>query len=513
MTNPSSGVSTITQIGVIGSGVMGQGIAQLVAQSRLKVKLYDSNPLALNKAVEAIHRLWTQLAEKGRISHEQAEESRINLVPISDLTQLAGSHLVVEAIVEDLDIKQDLFSKLEEICGEDVILATNTSSLSVSSVAARCKRPENVVGWHFFNPVPLMKLAEVVSGELTNPTTADVVVRLTEQLGHKPVRTVDSPGFLVNHAGRAFIPEGLRLLSEGIASHEQIDEAIKSIAGFKMGPFELLDLVGLDVGLKVMSSLYHQFLEEPRFRITPLVSRKVAAGLLGRKSGEGFYKYQAAVTSASPDKSKEASIEHADRSCSVWISNVEPDLATRLAEKVRSTATIESGMSPSDQSLILITPVGEDVSTYCSRNGLDARRTVAVNTLFSLERACELMASPALEEPWRNQATKLMQAVGLEPIWLRDSPGFVTQRVVAQIINIGADMAQHRIGKPVDIDHAVMIALGYPKGPFSFARMIGAKRALQISEALYAAYNEDRYRPSVWLKRRAMLNLQADTTD
>lgn len=511
--NPSSASAHgIRCAGVIGTGTMGQGIAQVLAQGGVQVWLHDQAPAAIEHAIQSIGKALAQQVSKGRLTEDARAECLQRLQPATALSALADCDLVVEAIVEDLGVKQALLQKLEMLLRPDAILATNTSSLSVTAVAAGCARPRQVVGWHFFNPVPLMRIAEVVLGERTDPDVAQRVTQLTAALGHRPVQATDMPGFVVNHAGRAFIPEGLRLLSEGIADAADIDRVMRDTAGFRMGPFELLDLVGLDVGQQVMESLYRQYQEEPRFRITPLVARKVAAGQLGRKREEGFYRYVDGKTQLPPESTAPVT---GPLTVPVWLSPQESDLAAHVRRRLLDITSVawESGEHPSAEALILVTPVGEDVATTCVRQKLDPARTVAVDALFSLDRRCALMAAPGLQPSFRDAATALFQASGLAVTWLRDSPGFVAQRVVAQIINIGADMAQHRVATPADIDTAVTLALGYPKGPFGLAEAIGVRRVLQISEALHAAYGDPRYRPSVWLRRRAQLGQPLTTLD
>jgi 3-hydroxybutyryl-CoA dehydrogenase len=505
-------VHGVTRAGVIGVGTMGQGIAQVLAQAGVAVCLYDRDPAAVVRAVEAIGRALAQAVLKGRLSDAEREACLQRLSSAAQLEVLADCDLVVEAIVENLAIKQALFQSLEKLLHADAILATNTSSLSVTAVASACERPERVVGWHFFNPVPLMRIAEVVLGERTAPGVADRLMQLTAAMGHHAVQATDLPGFIVNHAGRAFIPEGLRLLSEGVADAAEIDRVMRDVAGFRMGPLELLDLVGLDVAQQVMESLYHQYYEEPRFRITPLVARKVAAGQLGRKRSEGFYRYVDGKIQypESPTPTVLGGVN-----VPVWVSPADAELAARVRSRLAEVPGVEweLGERPSHAALIVVTPVGEDTTTTCVAQGLDAARTVAVDALFSLARRATLMAAPGLLTPMRDAATALFQGSGVSVSWLRDSPGFVAQRIVAQIVNIGADMAQHRVATPADIDAAVTLALGYPQGPFGLARTLGEQRVLQISEALWRAYADPRYRASIWLRRRAQLSLPLDTLD
>ncbi|MGV3654785.1 MAG: 3-hydroxyacyl-CoA dehydrogenase [Noviherbaspirillum sp.] len=497
------------EIGVIGTGTMGRGIAQVAAQAGIMVRMLDRDPAALAQAREAIARTLGGLADKGRLSTAQRDAAVACLQPAAAVTDLKDCDIVVEAIAEDLEAKRALFASLEEVLRPDAILATNTSSLSVTAVAAKARHPGRVAGWHFFNPVPLMKIAEVVDGLATAPWASQALMDLSARLGHKAVRASDMPGFIVNHAGRAYIPEGLRLLSEGIAPFHDIDRIMRDCAGFRMGPFELIDLVGLDVGQTVMESLYNQYYQEPRFKLTPVVAQRVAAGLYGRKSGRGFYDYASGQPAPVPEAEAPAAA-----AAPVWVCPAEPDLAASVAAALaRGGARLESGPQPSAEALIVTTPVGKDVATTCLELGLDARRAVAVDALFPLDRRVALMCSPATDGHYRDIAHAYFAAAGAAVSVLRDSPGFVAQRIVAQIVSIGCDIAQQRIAAPADIDLAVRLALGYPKGPFELGDAIGARRILAVSESLSQAYDEPRYRPSIWLRRRAMLGLPLSQAD
>lgn len=499
-TNSNEAVSVL---GVVGTGTMGRGIAQIAAQAGIEVLLHDAKPGAAQAARESVAKTLEALVAKGRLETAAAAATRARLQTVDSLDALARCDVVVEAIVEDLQAKQTLFQALERLVPVRTLLATNTSSLSVTAVAAACSHPERVVGWHFFNPVPLMRIAEVIEGERTAQWVAQRLAQLTARLGHTAVRAQDMPGFVVNHAGRAYIPEGLRLLSEGVADFHVIDSVMRDCAGFRMGPFELIDLIGLDVGQMVMESLYRQYHEEPRFKVTPLVARRVAAGLLGRKTGAGFYQY----VDGQPRRPVEEPLPAA-RPVPIWICPDEPDLARTVREVLAGAGcTIESGSVPSAQALIVTTPIGKDTTTTCFELGLDATRTVAVDALFSLRKRRPLMFAPVIEPRYRDAACAAFGADGTAVSVLRDSPGFVAQRIVAQIISIGCDIAQQRIAAPADIDLAVTLALGYPSGPFGLGDSLGLQRVLRIAQALCEAYQEPRYRPSIWLKRRAQLGV------
>ena len=262
------------------------------------------------KARDSIAQTLGKLAERGKLERGGVDATLRRIEVVERLEALAPCQLVVEAIVEDLGAKRELFSKLEGIVGADAVLASNTSSLSVTAMAAACKRPQRVAGYHFFNPVPVMKIVEVVAGELTEPVVTEALSALARRFGHTPIACKDTPGFVVNHAGRAYVPEALRILSEGVADFATIDRILVDAAGFRLGPFGLMDLVGLDVSHAVMKSMYQQYFEEPKYKPSFLCEPRVAAGLLGRKTGRGWYSYgkdgiaEAARGSASPKREK-----------------------------------------------------------------------------------------------------------------------------------------------------------------------------------------------------------------
>jgi 3-hydroxybutyryl-CoA dehydrogenase len=496
-------------VGVVGTGTMGRGIAQIAAQAGIETRMFDANTGAVDAARASIADVLTKQVEKGRLTKEALDSAMARLKGVAALSDLAACDIVIEAIVERLDAKRELFKALEGIVRADAIIASNTSSLSVTAMAAACAKPGRVAGYHFFNPVPLMKLVEVVDGAMTEPAVCDALTTLANRMGHTPVRAKDMPGFIVNHAGRAFVPEALRIISEGIAEFHDVDKIMKDVAGFRMGPFELCDLVGFDVSHAVMESIYHQFYEEARFRITPLATQRVAAGLFGRKTKRGFYDYASGTANIYP----EAPVPHTNK-LPIWVSKAEPT----FAEKVRSAfvntrVEFEGGAQPSSHALIVVTPLGQDTTTAVLEQGLDPRRTVAIDGLFPLVKRRTLMTSPATAPEYRDAAHAMLAAEGTAVSVIKDSPGFVAPRIVAQIISIACDIAQQRIASPKDIDLAVRLGLNYPNGPLAMGDALGPKRVLAILDGLYNFYGDPRYRPSAWLKRRAMLGLSLLTED
>jgi 3-hydroxybutyryl-CoA dehydrogenase len=481
--------------GVAGAGTMGRGIAQVLAQCGARTLLYDAQPGAARKAKDAIGQALGKLVEKGRVSAAQVDAILGKLALADSLQGFAPCHVVIEAIVEDLTAKQQLFRALESIVGEDCILASNTSSLSVTAMAAACQRPQRVAGYHFFNPVPVMKIVEVVDGVLTEPAVTEALAGLARRFGHNPVRCKDTPGFVVNHAGRAFVPEALRVLSEGVADFATIDRILVDAAGFRIGPFGLMDLVGLDVAHAVMKSMYAQYFEEPKYRPSFLAEPRVAAGLLGRKSGRGWYAY-GSDGAAVPVPEVPAPKAYAE---SVW---AVPEL----------NGLIKSGTSR-DASVCFVAPLGKDATTAALELGLDPARTVAVDPLFSFAKRRTLMKTPITRKETLDAAHTLLAADGVPVSVINDSAGFVAQRVVAHIVNVGCDISQMRIAAPEDLDRAVMLGLGYPKGPLAMGDALGAGKILAILDAMHSIYQEPRYRASPWLRRRAQLGVSLLTAE
>ena len=494
-----------TMIGVVGMGVMGRGIAQLFARAGFVVRCFDVAAGAAPAAVDAIGEMLQRDVEKGRASQADIDAARARLVAADALVELAASELVVEAIVEDLGPKRELLAALEEILDERAIFATNTSSLMVAEVAARARHPERVAGLHFFNPVPLMKVVEIIPGLRTDARVVDALRAHVERTGHRGVIAADQPGFLINHAGRGLYTEGLRLLEEGVADVATIDRILRDAAGFRMGPFELMDLTGLDVSGKVMASIYEQFQYEPRFRPSSLVPPRIAAGWFGRKTGRGWYDERGTTPDApAPSRTVPADLR-------VWVA---PEAARRdalLAAVARASATPTS--SSAEATLCIVQPWGFDATSTASAAGLDARRTVAVDPLPEPDRPSTVMLTVATSPDARDAALALLSFERTPATCIRDSTGFVTQRVLAVIVNIAANIAQRGIARPDDLDVGVRTGLGYPLGPLEWGDRIGAKRVLEILRNMLSATGDPRYRPSPWLVRRAELGLSLRTPD
>ena len=484
---------------------MGQGIAQIAAQAGSTVKLFDMQSEAVNKALKNVYSQWDKLADKGRISPEQVTQYKANLQSVEFLGELADCDLVIEAIVERLDIKKTFFHELEALVKPDAVLATNTSSLSVTAIAAVLKRPEQFAGYHFFNPVPLMKVVEVIAGLKTKPEVCEKLSNYARDMGHKAVVAQDTPGFIVNHAGRGYGTEALRVVSEGIADFATVDRILKDQVGFKLGPFELMDLTALDVSHPVMESIYQQYYEEPRYRPSVITAQRLAGGVVGKKVGEGFYKYVEGVAQIAP----EPPVPQVAEMTSVWVSS----RAVRRAELLQLLkdlgASIETGASPSAQALCIVAPLGFDVTTVAIVERLDPARTVGIDLLIddAITKRRVLATNPATRADMRDAAHALFARDGKAVSVIRDSGGFVTQRVVANIINIACDICQQGICSPADLETAVTLGLGYPMGPLMMGDKFGPTEILEVLFNVQTVYGDPRYRPSPWLRRRGAIGL------
>jgi 3-hydroxybutyryl-CoA dehydrogenase len=279
------------KIGVLGAGTMGAGIAQVSAQAGFETLLYDISQEFIDRGLSRIRGFLERSRERGKLTSEEEKQIIGRLRGSLDLEHFKGSALVIEAVPEQMDLKREIFKKMDAICAPETLLATNTSSFSVTALAGATQHPERVLGMHFFNPPPLMALVEVIQGERTSPATLEKAAALARQMGKTPVLAKDTPGFIVNRIARPFYNEALRILGEGQADVETIDRIMKEAGGLPMGPFELMDLIGNDVNFAATESLYESFFHDPRFRPSPIQHRMVLADNLGRKTGRGFYTY------------------------------------------------------------------------------------------------------------------------------------------------------------------------------------------------------------------------------
>jgi len=503
-------------VAVIGSGAMGAGIAQVAAASGHPVRLFDTRPEAASKAIFEIGKVFDKLVDKGRMSAVDADLARARLQAVDALAQLKDAALVVEAIVENLDAKRTLFSELESIVDARAILATNTSSISVTAIAAGLRHPERLVGMHFFNPVPLMALVEVVSGLATDKEVADTVHATALAWGKEPVHAKSTPGFIVNRVARPYYAEALRLLQEGAADAPTLDAVMRECGGFRMGPFELMDLIGHDVNFSVTQSVHAAYFGDQRFTPSVLQQELVNAGFLGRKSGRGFYRY--GEDAVKPVVHTEP---HAIRPHTVGISvsrevqsSVVSPMEARLAdagftathrEPLQGAEKHEAPAFHTNGAAIFLTD-GRSATERAAAN--NHPNTVVYDLLFDHARATRIAlarADQCSEEAYQ-AAVGLFQAAGFAVTRLDDIPGLIVMRTVAMLANEAADAVNQGVCSAAAVDTAMQKGVNYPRGPLAWADAVGIAHVVTVLANLGALYGEDRYRISPLLRRKLAAN-------
>ena len=486
-------------IGVIGAGAMGAGIAQSALTAGLKVILHDASAAALAKARGEIHSRIARLAEKGQITAAAAGEAEGRLTLAERLQELAPAQIVIEAIIEQLEPKQRLFTALEDVVPAATVLATNTSSLPVAAIARVCRHRERVCGLHFFNPVPLMRLVEVIRAADTSDRTMERALQLAARLGKTAVKVRDVPGFLVNLLGRAYITEALHIQHEGVASVATIDRIMREAAGFRLGPFELMDLTGIDVNLPATRVVYEGFQHDPRLKTTALHELLFAAGQLGRKTGRGFYEYGEGRAASPPDDDSSVAAAGA-LPVSAWIAEQAPGLESLAGRGLRVVTADQA-------EVILVGPAsGEDAASAAARLKLDPARVVAVDFL-GVEKGFLTLMPPVGGDAAARKLAGFLRGTGLSVAVIKDSPAFVAPRILAMIVNLACEFAQIGIGTPEDIDVAMRLAQNYPRGPFEWGEWLGTEHVHATLRRMQQITGSDRYRPSLWLRRRALLAL------
>ncbi|MFJ8885427.1 3-hydroxyacyl-CoA dehydrogenase [Streptomyces sp. NPDC102402] len=494
------------RIRIVGAGAMGRGIAQWAAVAGHTVELCDVRTKAVTAAVDFVRSMLERAVQKGRMTSGDAAAALERLVPLDDPWAPGPEvELVVEAVREDLDTKAEVFGKLEEALPDSTVFATNTSSLSVTRIAASLRDPARLAGLHFFNPVPLMRIVEVVPGAATRPGIPPALTALVESCGHRAVTVADTPGFLVNHAGRGLVTEALALLEESVADAAGIDRIARDVLGLRMGPFELMDLTGLDVTAAVIDSIWQGFRHEDRLRPSYLTPNRVTAGLHGRKTGQGWFAYGPDA----PDAGEPPVTGDAGRP--VFVAGGEG--AEGLRNSLRAGgATVESGPEPSEEALVLVPVWGTTVAAAVASQGLPAARSFGVDPLPPAGRRRVLAVTPAADPSAARDARAVLARApeGGEPhavSVVRDTAGSVAQRLLASVVSVAASIAERSLATPADIDLAVTTGLGYPTGPLAWGDRIGTTRLLDLQRALHATTGDPRYRPTRWLTERAQLGL------
>jgi 3-hydroxybutyryl-CoA dehydrogenase len=496
---------------------MGAGIAQLACLSGARTLLHDPMPEALEQGLKSIRAQLDRGVQRGRWDERTAESATAALGAAATLEELASCGLIIEAAPERLEVKRKLFGRLaEEIVTADCVLATNTSSLLVTAIAAGAKHPERVVGMHFFNPAPVMKLLEVVAGEQSGDTALSVARATGEAMGKHVIDAADGPGFLVNRCNRPFGLEALRLVQEGVAPFAEVDRICRLGGGFRMGPFEVMDLVGVDVGLDVARSFYEQSFGEPRWRPSPISVRTVAAGRLGRKSGRGYYDYSGGPGSHRPEDPEPPAVGGGNGL--IVIAGDSP-LALELEEAAALAGwEVASPLEAAGQVPFLIldltesepsdTPLqGAPQAICCSAGSLGALdpggSAVGFHALVPLPECqlVELTRGPDSATSGVRATEQFFRTIGKHTAWVADAPGLVLGRIVSQVVNEAAFALGEGIGSAEDIDAGMVHGLNYPRGILGWGDAIGLDRVLTLLDALFEERREERYRPAPALTR------------
>jgi 3-hydroxybutyryl-CoA dehydrogenase len=506
-----AGLEAGSVVAVIGSGAMGSGIAQVAAAAGHQVVLFDTRAEAATKAIDGIGKVYGKLVEKGRMTGADADAAKARLRSVASLADVRGAAIVIEAIVEDLAAKRGLFAELETIVGDDCILATNTSSISVTAIAAELRRPQRVVGMHFFNPVPLMALVEVISGLATEPAAADTVFATAAAWGKNPVHAKSTPGFIVNRVARPFYAEALRLLSEQAAEPATLDAVMREAGGFRMGPFELMDLIGHDVNFSVTRSVHQAYFGDPRFTPSVLQQEMVNAGFLGRKSGRGFYGYGdgAAVpaphTEAAQPKPGSVSISIEPGMLHAVTAPMEQRLTsagfTVAHRKPMPGAAHEAPAFHCNGAAVFLTD-GRSATERASANKHPDTVLFDLALDFGSAKRIALARADQCSDSGYNAVVGLFQAAGFAVTRIDDVPGMVVMRTVAMLANEAADAVNQGVCSAEAVDTAMQKGVNYPRGPLAWTDTVGVTQVVTVLSNLAASYGEDRYRVSPLLRRK-----------
>ena len=464
---------TLPTVAVIGSGTMGAGIAEVAAAAGHPVLIFDIAPEAVVRAIDGIGQRLASRVSRGKLAAGQAEALLTRLSPAEDLSALARTELVIEAASERLDVKKALFKQLAEICSPSTLLVSNTSSISITAIAAGVAHPERVAGLHFFNPAPVMKLVEVVSGLATS---AEVVEQLCQRVcawGKQPVRCRSTPGFIVNRVARPFYAEAWRALEEQVAAPEVIDAALRDGGGFPMGPLALTDLIGQDVNFAVTCSVFNAFWQDRRYLPSLLQQELVLAGRLGKKSGQGVY---------------------------CWPGEAQPELALAAVSVERAAKRIKSDVVIELDEVLLLETTGETALALSIQHG----RPVVVYD-HSAGETVVLASAETTSQAATDKAIFYFQQQGKKVLQIADYPGLLVWRTVAMLVNEALDALQKGVAGAEDIDTAMRLGVNYPRGPLAWGASLGWGRILRLLENLQQHYGEERYRPCSLLRQKALM--------
>jgi len=500
--NPLSGLPASTRIGVIGAGTMGNGIAAVALRAGHEVSLHDTRPEALDKAAEAIESIVARWVKRGDLQASDQAEYRARLRLISALEALNDCGLVIEAIIEDLKIKQEVFSALEQVVRPDAILASNTSSISITAIGAGMQHPERLVGMHFFNPATVLPLVEIISGEATDPEVSALISDTAAAWGKSPVHCRSTPGFIVNRVARPFYGEAMLALQERACSTGTLDAALRDAGGFRMGPLELMDLIGHDTNFAVTRTVYNSFFQDARYKPSLVQQALVDAGWLGRKSGRGFHSY--AEGAAAPTVDLAPPSESPRQVVFMGKFNGFDDIFS-LANESNLIVEHIAGQGLISLRDVQLLPSSGLTATQIAAEGAN-RNVVLFDSSVDYRKATLIVLAKA--DQCSDQALSLavgfFQKLGKNVAVIDDIPGLLVLRTLCMLANEAAEAVCHGIASAADVDTAMLKGVNYPIGPLAWADQFGSHHVVRVLDHLAQAYPDGRYRPSTLLRRKAL---------
>jgi len=481
-------------VGIVGAGIMGRGIAQVAAKAGHKVILYDNWDGAVDNAMKINEKELSRLVEKGKITQENKDTTISLMNPTMQINDLAPCDLIIEAIIENKDIKQDIFKQLEDICG-DVCIASNTSSISISALANGLKRPENIIGIHFFNPAPIMKLVEIIYGLQSDKKLIDDVYTLISSWGKKAVYVKSSPGFIVNRIARPFYAEALRIYEEGVSDFATIDESVRSGGKFRMGPFELMDLIGNDTNYSVTQSTFDSYYQDPRFKPSLTQQEFSQAGLLGRKSGTGFYQYNEGKQQNREQVSKVIASNNKISEIMVYGSLGIADELLPLFQKAGIKVMQVEGEGYIEFNGIQLFLANGKMASEMSKQ-LQEKNIVQfdINIDYTITSSITIATSLLAQEHVAPNVAALFKSIDKDVLIIKDSPGLIMARTIGMLVNEASSTVTNGVCDIKSADVAMENGVNYPIGPFKWADKMGVDLVVNILDNLESFYKDTRYR-------------------